>query len=223
MPKNSQKKGQEEEGGGGAPEWMVTFSDCMTLLLTFFVLLLSFSSFDDKIFFKLRPYFLKQMPKINKDKPKTKSSLKEPLDSPREDQPENGSESPTDPRNEKSGSMEEDFSDDFSIHKVFTADSAKFFWGNGKVLSSEGKDTLSNIAKFLSMRQEKVVISENSIETGEQRELERSWEIAEFLVNKGIERGRMSITSNTTLQPRKREMQSERMVEIALLEQKVSK
>ena len=31
----------------GAPEWMVTFSDCMTLLLTFFVLLLSFSSFDD--------------------------------------------------------------------------------------------------------------------------------------------------------------------------------
>ena len=34
----------------GAPEWMVTFSDCMTLLLTFFVLLLSFSSFDDKIY-----------------------------------------------------------------------------------------------------------------------------------------------------------------------------
>ncbi|WP_227767231.1 flagellar motor protein MotB [Zhaonella formicivorans] len=31
---------------GGAPEWMTTFSDLMTLLLTFFVLLYSFSSID---------------------------------------------------------------------------------------------------------------------------------------------------------------------------------
>ena len=42
-----------EEAPGGAPKWMVTFSDCMTLLLTFFVLLLSFSSFDDKAFRKM--------------------------------------------------------------------------------------------------------------------------------------------------------------------------
>ena len=40
----------EPEEPAGAPEWMVTFSDCMTLLLTFFVLLLSFSSFDDSAF-----------------------------------------------------------------------------------------------------------------------------------------------------------------------------
>ena len=43
----------EPQHADGAPEWMVTFSDCMTLLLTFFVLLLSFSSFDDKVFWKL--------------------------------------------------------------------------------------------------------------------------------------------------------------------------
>ena len=46
MPR--EKKQPEPEQQAGAPEWMVTFSDCMTLLLTFFVLLLSFSSFDDK-------------------------------------------------------------------------------------------------------------------------------------------------------------------------------
>ena len=40
------KKYIEPQEDRGAPEWMVTFSDCMTLLLTFFVLLLSFSSFD---------------------------------------------------------------------------------------------------------------------------------------------------------------------------------
>ena len=38
------KKKCEECGPPGAPAWMSTFSDLMTLLLTFFVLLLSFSS-----------------------------------------------------------------------------------------------------------------------------------------------------------------------------------
>lgn len=39
----------EEEGsggGGGAPAWMATFGDLMSLLLTFFVLLLSFANMD---------------------------------------------------------------------------------------------------------------------------------------------------------------------------------
>lgn len=33
-------------GGGGAPAWMATFGDMMSLLLTFFVLLLSFANMD---------------------------------------------------------------------------------------------------------------------------------------------------------------------------------
>ncbi len=48
------RKQQEPDEAPGAPEWMVTFSDFMTLLLTFFVLLLSFSSFDDRVFRKLK-------------------------------------------------------------------------------------------------------------------------------------------------------------------------
>ena len=38
------EKKQEE----GAPSWMVTFADLMTLLLTFFVLLLSMSTLDNQ-------------------------------------------------------------------------------------------------------------------------------------------------------------------------------
>ena len=40
------RKRNEEESGGGAPEWMTTYSDLVTLLLTFFVLLFSLSSVD---------------------------------------------------------------------------------------------------------------------------------------------------------------------------------
>lgn len=40
------KKKQEQEKG--APKWMVTFSDMTTLLLTFFVLLISMASFDKR-------------------------------------------------------------------------------------------------------------------------------------------------------------------------------
>lgn len=38
--------GDDEEASGGAPGWMVTFGDMMSLLLTFFVLLLSYSTMD---------------------------------------------------------------------------------------------------------------------------------------------------------------------------------
>lgn len=37
---------KKQEGGGGAPEWLVTFADLMSLLVCFFVLIISFSIQD---------------------------------------------------------------------------------------------------------------------------------------------------------------------------------
>ncbi len=42
--------GEEEEAEEGAPAWMATFADMSTLLLTFFVLLLSFANMDAQKF-----------------------------------------------------------------------------------------------------------------------------------------------------------------------------
>jgi chemotaxis protein MotB len=41
------KKKKEAEGGGGAPEWIITYSDMVTLLLTFFAALFNVSDVDD--------------------------------------------------------------------------------------------------------------------------------------------------------------------------------
>ncbi|MBU0665450.1 MAG: flagellar motor protein MotB [Proteobacteria bacterium] len=46
MADEEEHKCPEPEGGGGAPEWMVTYSDMVTLLLTFFILLVSMASMD---------------------------------------------------------------------------------------------------------------------------------------------------------------------------------
>lgn len=40
---------RKKKGGGGGAAWLVTFSDLMTLLLTFFVLLLSMASMDTTV------------------------------------------------------------------------------------------------------------------------------------------------------------------------------
>lgn len=44
------RRKKAEGGGGGAPEWLVTYGDLMSLLLTFFVLLLSFSTISEEDF-----------------------------------------------------------------------------------------------------------------------------------------------------------------------------
>lgn len=51
MKRDSRKQKEESDsGGGGGAAWMVTFSDLSTLLLTFFVLLLSMSTLDKRAF-----------------------------------------------------------------------------------------------------------------------------------------------------------------------------
>jgi chemotaxis protein MotB len=46
------RRSRDDETGGGAPGWMVTYGDMMSLLLTFFVLLISFSTVHEEEFQK---------------------------------------------------------------------------------------------------------------------------------------------------------------------------
>ena len=46
MARARKKRRHEDPGPPGAPEWVVTFTDMISLLVTFFVLLMTFSSLD---------------------------------------------------------------------------------------------------------------------------------------------------------------------------------
>ena len=47
------KKAAQDDGPRGAPEWIVTFTDMISLLVTFFVLLITFSSLDHRQLMKI--------------------------------------------------------------------------------------------------------------------------------------------------------------------------
>lgn len=50
MGRRTTAKKKEEQGGAGAPSWMLTYGDSVTLLLTFFVMLLTFSTPNEEDF-----------------------------------------------------------------------------------------------------------------------------------------------------------------------------
>ncbi len=129
------RKRTEPEEASGAPEWMVTFSDCMTLLLTFFVLLLSFSSFDENIFEQLTTVFFEGRPSVGSGQENTedRSSF---LPTKQIDASQNvakGSEKSSLATGLDGGVQEETESVDFHRQKVFLISSNTIFWGKAQL------------------------------------------------------------------------------------------
>ncbi|UCG46535.1 MAG: hypothetical protein JSU94_13635 [Phycisphaerales bacterium] len=194
--RNRQPELQEQQG---APEWMVTFSDCMTLLLTFFVLLLSFSSFDEKVFFKAKVIFTGAMHSVNPPEVKNKDTFLSQRQIEPTEELDTGSEKTTLNKNLKEGSKEETEPVDFRSQRVLLISSANIFWGKGAAISSEGRTTLSVLASFLKEASlpGRVVISENG-PGGESKVnelgLERAWAVVEYLARQGTEKSKLGIS-----------------------------
>jgi len=223
------KKQAEEDGPPGAPVWMVTFSDCMTLLLTFFVLLLSFSSFDDKVFWKLKVIYCNALTNISPNPRSDRDSLMHLAPRKYLEELDRGSENPTLKRIDKDGLLEETESEDFQNRKVFIISSKKIFWGKGAAISSEGRDIMSTMASFLKDVPDRIVISENGPgdEDSVQFGLVRAWAMLEYLTEtQGLEKKRFSISAASTI-PKERFDSGqvvavlERTIEIVLLERSI--
>jgi len=224
------RKQAEPDEAQGAPEWMVTFSDCMTLLLTFFVLLLSFSSFDDKVFRKLREIFMQALPGASQPEEKNRDAFLptgqiemtlELLD---------GSEKPTLLKG-FDDNLKKDTPADFRRWKVFSISSERIFWGKGTLISAEGRRIMNTMASFLEEVPSRIVVSENrtaSEEGAEQLGLPRAWAVMEYLTTEhNLDKKRFSISAASTLAPHQLGSrligagEPERTVEIVLLERSI--
>ncbi len=223
-------KPQESDEAPGAPEWMVTFSDCMTLLLTFFVLLLTFSSFDDRVFRNLKVVYARAFTNVSLA---TRSDRDAVLDMPPVKvvvELDKGSETQTTTRGEQENLMRESDPVNLSRGLALLISSKEIFWGQGAVLSSEGRKAMDLVGSFLIRAPSRVVISEIGVEDGRNSVhfgLPRAWAVMEYLTAKpGLGRERFSISQASSLPPgnsgtNSAGANSERKVEIVLLERSV--
>jgi len=223
------RKPPEPEVEAGAPEWMVTFSDCMTLLLTFFVLLLSFSSFDDKTLSRLRKTFTKELSSLSLAK-KNESALAEANILQHTDDIDKGSEKQTLARGAEGNLKEETQPKNFHDRKVFLVPSEVVFWGNGTIISFQGRKTLSDMALFLKEVPSKVVVSENG--QGDEKDsehlgLERAWAVINYFTSEhNLDKAQFSIAADTLQKSRDNpqnnsQAKATRMLEIVLLERSI--
>lgn len=203
----------EEEQSGGCPEWMVTFCDCMTLLLTFFVLLLSFASFHKETLPQLGQSFAQALPSIGLSPSERKSSIWQKMSSEDPVKQNEGSETPTASKQQTGNFMREKRALDFRNLKVFTVSSESFFFGRGAALSNQGREVLDALAIFFEHQTGRVVISENGPEGNTELGLNRAAAVMDYLIKRGLDKKRFSVTASTMM----RDKNDRRQLEITLL------
>jgi chemotaxis protein MotB len=225
-----QKRKQAEESMG-APLWMVTFSDCMNLLLTFFVLLVTFTSFDTKVLNKMETVFRQNFPTF------MSQTNKEPKDAiipttllVSVERYEKGSETPTLTNGPESNSKKETPHNELRNGKVFLIPSKSIFLGKGTVISPQGKNFFSTMALFLKEVSGRVVISEHGSDTTDNNlGFDRAWAAVDYLTkNLGLNKNKFSISA-ASIQPEnsfnnsvnEKENETERTLEIVLLERSI--
>ena len=221
------RKQVEEDEAPGAPEWMVTFSDCMTLLLTFFVLLLSFSSFDEKVFKKLKIIFMDALPNTSQSKEINRDAVLPTEQIDMTPELREGSEKPTLLKG-LDNNVREETPADFRSRKVFSISSEEVFWGKGALISAEGRRIMTKMATFLKEVPSRVVICENGPAGkggAEQLGLSRAWAVLEYLSsNQNLDKNWFSVSAGSILaqeglrsgEPSGTNLKSERTLEIVL-------
>ncbi len=221
-----EKKAMPAEEAAGAPEWMVTFSDCMTLLLTFFVLLLSFSSFSDvSDYKKMTVSFADQFASVSEDSEERRAMLAASQTDRSDDEVKQGSEvrSPVD-RETKEGGKKQTEEPDSHENKVFVVPSDKIYWGKGTVLSVQGRAIMGDMASFLKEVPNRIVVSEcnpGSRSSYDEVGLQRAWSVVDYLKRSGVKMDRLSISSASTIMNEGDTPEEERTLQVVLLERNV--
>jgi len=224
----------ESDEAPGAPEWMVTFSDCMTLLLTFFVLLLSFSSFDDdRVFRHLKVIYSNAFTSITPSFQIERDALLYLPPVKYIAELDKGSETATSEEGSKDGLMKETKMINLTTGVAFLISSKKVFWAQGSTLSPEGHRIMDTMAPFLKESPSRIVISEKgpvNDKASENFGLPRAWALMNYLTTEqNLDSDRFSISAEGTLakgslgngRPGSGLSETERTVEIVLLQRSI--
>jgi chemotaxis protein MotB len=231
MARENKQAAADEEPG--APEWMVTFSDCMTLLLTFFVLLLSFSSFDNRVFRSLKVVYSTALTSITPVRRSDRDALLYLSPVKLLVELDKGSEKPTSDQGLQDGLLKETKMMNLTTGVAFLILSKEVFWAKGSALSPEGHRIMNIMAKFLRESPSRIVISENgptNNQTSEYFGLPRAWAVMEyFMKEQKFDSNRFSISAEGTLAKKSLNngqlgsgfSETERTVEIVLLQRSI--
>ena len=210
-------KPQEEESGEGAPLWMVSFADMASLLMAFFVMLTTFSSFGPMESIKLRQIINATLaPDLYggwfREQPLGRMGRQMMASG----QGEKGSEKPTLENLSGPGALAESKSKDFRSQKVFIIESEKAFLGRGTAMSAEGREFLDPMALLLSKISGRIAVSEvgpgGSPDTG----INRAIAVVEYLCDRGVPKNRCGIGARATTP--ETNYKTVRILEITLLE-----
>jgi flagellar motor protein MotB len=216
---HGKKQQQEEESGEGAPLWIISFADMISLLMAFFVMLSTFSSFGPAESTKLHRVVAVALsanyyggwyrhPPL--------SSMGHQMAA--TGQAEKGSEKPTlEEATGKGGLLAETEPVDFRTHRVFLIESRKVFWAAGATLSKNGRDFLNVFASFINSIPGRIVISENGPSKDPEAGILRAIVVVRYLSSKGISKSRFSIGAAGMLP--EENFKAERKLEITLLDE----
>jgi len=225
MSGHGKKHGGGEGGGGhGVGLWYVSFSDMITLLLSFFVIMTTFSSFDKDAQKRFRGVIRSI---ANYSIFPSRQSLKDsylPNPEGQADYTERGSEVSTDSEPKETWQPRKmpwiASTDAYRDRKTFYIPSGQMFWGKGSRLTPNGKGVLHRIAQFVHRVPCQVTIREVAPEGGGDLEarLERAWSLRAFFSNEAkLPKEWFNISATSAMPPGSGRAIQEPMMEVRLV------
>jgi len=209
-----------DDGVPGPGPWVVSFNDCMTNLLCFFVMLVSFSSFESEAKSKVAGAFqsMSQTSFLARLTPPQEAMM--PQVEREFDITERGSEKPThkppQPTHEPKTDRPPPQVNPYSDRIVVRLSSSSLFWGDGAALTAQAKQRLAPVASFASLMPGQLIVREVASSDAEAG-LKRAEAVASHLA----EQARLGPQAGSiSLPPRRADDPAEPTIEIILLKRR---